>query len=120
LKSRFFLICSFSCLLMEGAGSVLIIADPDPGGPKTYRYGSRAGSGTLEDDSFTHEKICAVSCFPRLQRLCSGLDKFFDLGWQGRHKNKRKVRAFKILDSVLQNAYRTLYYDLIALLSRHF
>jgi hypothetical protein len=34
---------------MEGSGSELIIADPDPGGPKTYRYGSRVGSGTLED-----------------------------------------------------------------------
>jgi hypothetical protein len=32
-------------LIIEGSGSVLVLMDPDPGGPKTYRSGT--GSATL-------------------------------------------------------------------------
>jgi hypothetical protein len=46
-KTRFYKIF---CFLMEGAGPVHIITDPDPypGGPKTYGfYGTGSGSRTL-------------------------------------------------------------------------
>ncbi len=37
---------------MEGSRFLPIIADPDPGGPKTYRFGS--GSGTLRNTVICH------------------------------------------------------------------
>jgi hypothetical protein len=46
---------------MEGSRSVQIITDPDPGGPKTYRYGS--GSGTLRKTVIYH---CPGGTLPAL------------------------------------------------------
>ena len=34
--------------MIEGSGSVPILMDPDPGGPKTYRYDG-SGSATLSE-----------------------------------------------------------------------
>jgi hypothetical protein len=50
---------SLFCLLMEGSeagsGSVQIITDPDPGGPKTY---GSSGSGTLQVGLYFSSETC--------------------------------------------------------------
>jgi len=37
---------NYFCLMKEGSGSVQLMMDPDPGGPKTYRFHG-SGSTTL-------------------------------------------------------------------------
>ncbi len=38
----------YFCLMIDGSGSRMVLADPDPGGPNTYEsYGSGSGSATL-------------------------------------------------------------------------